>query len=57
MERWWNAVIEITVPFDTAEEAIAFSHGEVVERLVEILGPTASVGGTVEEAVEGIWPY
>ena len=57
MGRWWNAVIEIRVPFDTAEEAEAFPDGDVIDRLIEILGRNVSIGGRIEEAVEGVWPY
>ncbi len=55
-DRWWNAVIE--VPFDTPEQAReAFTDDETIDRLVNIFGSNATIGGTVEEAVEGVWPF
>jgi hypothetical protein len=51
MERWWNCVIEITVPFDTAEEARnAFTDEETIDRLFEIFGNNVVMGGRIEEA-------
>jgi len=56
--RWWNAVVAIRVPFDTPEEARdAFTDDETIDRLFDIFGNNATIGGTVEEAVEGVWPF
>jgi hypothetical protein len=45
MERWWNCVVEVTVPFDTPEEARnAFTDDETIDRLFEILGNSAVIG-------------
>jgi hypothetical protein len=39
VERWWNCVIEIRVPFDTREEArTAYNDNEVIEALFAIFG-------------------
>jgi hypothetical protein len=58
MERWWNAVVEIMVPFDTEEEARnAFRDDETIEAVFAIFGPPAVMSFRVEEAVEGVWPY
>jgi hypothetical protein len=41
MERWWNCVIEVTVPFDTPENARnAFTDEGTIDRLFEIFGTT-----------------
>ena len=40
MARWWNAVVEIMVPFDTEEEARnAFTNNETIEAVIAIFGP------------------
>ncbi len=42
MERWWNCVVEVTVPFDTSEEAKnAVTDDETIDRLFEIFGNNA----------------
>jgi hypothetical protein len=57
-ERWWNAIIQVTLPFDTAEEAQAAVHdGDTADRLIEVFGDNAVISGRIEEAVEGVWPY
>ncbi len=57
-DRWWNAVIEIRIPFDTFEEARhAFTDDDTIDRLFDIFGNNATIGGSVEEAVEGVWPF
>ena len=49
---------EIRVPFDTPEEARgAFIDDETIDRLLDIFGNNATISGTVEEAVEGVWPF
>jgi len=53
MERWWNCVVEITVPFDTPEEAMtAFTDDETIGRLFEIFGGDAVISGRIEEATD-----
>lgn len=51
--KWWNAVTEIRVPFDTRDEAIA---GTVTDEqyaiLIELFGEDALVGGHIEEVEE-----
>jgi hypothetical protein len=57
-DRWWNAVSEIRVPFDTPEDArAAFEDDDTFDRLFEIFGDNATIGGRIEQAVEGVWPY
>jgi hypothetical protein len=57
-EVWWNARVEIVVPFDTPEEAAAaFRNDETMDRLYELFGDSAVMRFDVEEAVEGAWPY
>ena len=53
MERWWNLTVEVTVPFDTPEEARnAFTDDETIEALFAIFGASAVIGGRVEEATD-----
>lgn len=53
MERWWNCVVEVTVPFDSEEEARnAFTDDETIDRLFEIFGNNAVIGGRIEEATD-----
>jgi hypothetical protein len=53
MERWWNCIVEITVPFDTPEEARnAFNDDETIEALFKIFGTSAVIGGRIEEATD-----
>jgi hypothetical protein len=53
MERWWNCVVEVTVPFDTAEEARnAFTDDETLDALFALFGENAVIGGRVEEATD-----
>jgi hypothetical protein len=55
-ERWWNAVVEITVPFDTREEAMeAFTDDDTLDCLFDIFGGSAVIGGRIEEAVGEGW--
>ena len=52
-DRWWNAVVEVTVPFDTAEEAReAFTDDDTIDRLFEIFGSNAVIGWRIEEVIE-----
>jgi hypothetical protein len=53
MECWWNCVVEVTLPFDTQEEALnAFTDDETIAALFAILGENAVIGGRVEEATD-----
>ena len=53
MERWWNCVIEVTVPFDTPEDARnAFTGEGTINRLFEILRNNAVIGERIQEAME-----
>jgi hypothetical protein len=53
LDRWWNAVVEIWIPFDTPEEAReAFTDDDTLDRLFEIFGENTVIGGRIEEAVE-----
>jgi hypothetical protein len=57
-DTWWNARIEVVVPFDTAEEAAtAFRDDATIDRLYELFGDSAVMRFDVEEAIEGVWPY
>jgi hypothetical protein len=58
LDRWWNAVVEIRVPFDTPEQARdAFVDDDTVDALYAIFGGSATLSGYVEEFVEGVWPH
>ncbi len=47
-ERWWNAVVEVTVPFDTAEEAReAFTDDDTIDRLFDIFEQPATSAAEV----------
>jgi hypothetical protein len=53
VERWWNCVVEIVVPFDTPEEARnAYTDDETLDRLFEIFGENVVISGRVEEATD-----
>ena len=50
MERWWNCVVEVTVPFDKEEARNAFTDDETIDHLFGIFGESAVIGGRIEEA-------
>jgi hypothetical protein len=53
MERWWNCVVEVTVPFDTPEEArSAFNDEATIDALFEIFGNDVVISGRIEEATD-----
>lgn len=53
MERWWNCVIEVVVPFDTPEEARnPFTDDDTLDALFKLFGNSAVISGRVEEATD-----
>jgi hypothetical protein len=56
--KWWNLVIEVTVPFDTREEAMAYrDRDDWADSVFELFGDNAVIGGCIEEADSEKWPW
>jgi hypothetical protein len=58
MTKWWNLVITVTLPFDTQEEAMAYRDRDSwPEALWDLFGENTVIGGRIEEADSGKWPW